>query len=116
MIRRPPRSTLFPYTTLFRSAQISGHASASRWEFGDGAATTNRPYTTHSWAIAGDYPVVLWAYNESYPDGVSATMTVHLVEQPVHYVALNSSSPVAPFSSWATAATNIHDAVDAASF
>src|SRR5947209_8814585 len=23
MIRRPPRSTLFPYTTLFRSAQIN---------------------------------------------------------------------------------------------
>src|SRR2546421_6128016 len=23
MIRRPPRSTLFPYTTLFRSSQIS---------------------------------------------------------------------------------------------
>src|SRR2546422_5457398 len=26
MIRRPPRSTLFPYTTLFRSADLS------RWE------------------------------------------------------------------------------------
>src|ERR1035438_10522434 len=27
MIRRPPRSTLFPYTTLFRSAELSvGHA------------------------------------------------------------------------------------------
>src|SRR2546427_12964102 len=25
MIRRPPRSTLFPYTTLFRSA-VAGHA------------------------------------------------------------------------------------------
>src|SRR3712207_8694990 len=24
MIRRPPRSTLFPYTTLFRSAQSTG--------------------------------------------------------------------------------------------
>src|SRR5260370_32582855 len=24
MIRRPPRSTLFPYTTLFRSAQTAG--------------------------------------------------------------------------------------------
>src|SRR5690348_17526361 len=24
MIRRPPRSTLFPYTTLFRSARIGG--------------------------------------------------------------------------------------------
>src|SRR3712207_7270227 len=26
MIRRPPRSTLFPYTTLFRSAALSGGA------------------------------------------------------------------------------------------
>src|SRR2546422_2047599 len=25
MIRRPPRSTLFPYTTLFRSPQLQGH-------------------------------------------------------------------------------------------
>src|SRR5690349_22922719 len=24
MIRRPPRSTLFPYTTLFRSAEVGG--------------------------------------------------------------------------------------------
>src|SRR5258708_21688525 len=27
MIRRPPRSTLFPYTTLFRSVFSSGHMS-----------------------------------------------------------------------------------------
>src|SRR3712207_7558013 len=25
MIRRPPRSTLFPYTTLFRSARVTAH-------------------------------------------------------------------------------------------
>src|SRR5256885_2965088 len=25
MIRRPPRSTLFPYTTLFRSERLQGH-------------------------------------------------------------------------------------------
>src|SRR2546422_2343928 len=25
MIRRPPRSTLFPYTTLFRSSSLSAH-------------------------------------------------------------------------------------------
>src|SRR5256884_5714254 len=25
MIRRPPRSTLFPYTTLFRSIYLEGH-------------------------------------------------------------------------------------------
>src|SRR3712207_7712839 len=39
MIRRPPRSTLFPYTTLFRSAQPAlvdvGHPHAGRL-LGDG--------------------------------------------------------------------------------
>src|SRR3712207_6986432 len=30
MIRRPPRSTLFPYTTLFRSHRILGRDVASR--------------------------------------------------------------------------------------
>src|SRR5258707_3445262 len=30
MIRRPPRSTLFPYTTLFRSAHHPGHADCGR--------------------------------------------------------------------------------------
>src|SRR2546430_1407939 len=30
MIRRPPRSTLFPYTTLFRSAGGRGHLSSRR--------------------------------------------------------------------------------------
>src|SRR2546429_6502467 len=28
MIRRPPRSTLFPYTTLFRSPRIGGRVGA----------------------------------------------------------------------------------------
>src|SRR2546430_6112381 len=27
MIRRPPRSTLFPYTTLFRSSEVAGRMS-----------------------------------------------------------------------------------------
>src|SRR3712207_6955478 len=35
MIRRPPRSTLFPYTTLFRSDRRSGLRRAGRR--GDGA-------------------------------------------------------------------------------
>src|SRR5256885_8419742 len=29
MIRRPPRSTLFPYTTLFRSYALEGHVPAA---------------------------------------------------------------------------------------
>src|ERR1035438_1957440 len=34
MIRRPPRSTLFPYTTLFRSSDLVGGLG----EFADGLA------------------------------------------------------------------------------
>src|SRR5256885_4497108 len=36
MIRRPPRSTLFPYTTLFRSGLlwVSGHPQQSRLSSG----------------------------------------------------------------------------------
>src|SRR2546427_5383683 len=30
MIRRPPRSTLFPYTTLFRSGRQGGEAAAPK--------------------------------------------------------------------------------------
>src|SRR3712207_7745422 len=32
MIRRPPRSTLFPYTTLFRSFRVPGAVAASLTE------------------------------------------------------------------------------------
>src|SRR3712207_9041694 len=44
MIRRPPRSTLFPYTTLFRSRHARGEAGdhgdlvSGRGERGEGAA------------------------------------------------------------------------------
>jgi parallel beta-helix repeat protein len=93
-------------------AVISGRLSASCWDFGDGTVVSNRPYATHAWATAGDYPVTLRAYNES--GGVSAMLTVHVVPEAVHFVSLSSAAPAAPYSSWATAATNIQDAVDAA--
>src|SRR3712207_7323463 len=31
MIRRPPRSTLFPYTTLFRSSPCRSRRAPARW-------------------------------------------------------------------------------------
>src|SRR5256885_13333836 len=42
MIRRPPRSTLFPYTTLFRSADDAGQDSACAGRFVE-AAGRSRP-------------------------------------------------------------------------
>src|SRR5690554_7135816 len=42
MIRRPPRSTLFPYTTLFRSAARNGSHSAAQ-AGRDGQVQPTRP-------------------------------------------------------------------------
>src|SRR3712207_7178636 len=39
MIRRPPRSTLFPYTTLFRSGDVY-HASSGGGAFRDSGGET----------------------------------------------------------------------------
>src|SRR2546426_3113965 len=37
MIRRPPRSTLFPYTTLFRSLRVRGRRRPCNDDSGGGA-------------------------------------------------------------------------------
>src|SRR3989454_10819816 len=49
MIRRPPRSTLFPYTTLFRS-QTSADPQAAR---------VPPPGATSAVAVRADRPVVI---------------------------------------------------------
>src|SRR2546427_8831874 len=46
MIRRPPRSTLFPYTTLFRSVVAPGHLVAGR-----GPAAGPDPAAAHRRAV-----------------------------------------------------------------
>src|SRR5438093_8177201 len=41
MIRRPPRSTLFPYTTLFRSRRIRRRQARRGRRAAEGAASTS---------------------------------------------------------------------------
>src|SRR3712207_8062884 len=47
MIRRPPRSTLFPYTTLFRS-QAGGHGHAAQVRVAHQRLAPGRPGATVS--------------------------------------------------------------------
>src|SRR5687768_17659963 len=57
MIRRPPRSTLFPYTTLFRSSGDLQHqiARAAAAELGGGGAAAGAdPVQPRLWHAAGD--------------------------------------------------------------
>src|SRR5687768_17906793 len=48
MIRRPPRSTLFPYTTLFRSAATS--------PIGSRILSSPRPASSSSYAASPSWP------------------------------------------------------------
>src|SRR2546430_11927723 len=65
MIRRPPRSTLFPYTTLFRSYKTAGKddADPTTWQSsGSTPDKTNfeRAYAI-SWVVGGYFYVyVAW--------------------------------------------------------
>src|SRR3712207_8847873 len=64
MIRRPPRSTLFPYTTLFRSMQGLRQWVCWRFEERDGKLT-KIPYPPHTGARASSTDPKTWAdYSE----------------------------------------------------
>ena len=81
--------------TVQVTGNIEGRASVAVWDFGDGVLATNLAYppsSSHFWSVPGTYPVVLTAYNDSNPGGVSATVTVQVVTQPVHYVSLDSAA------------------------
>src|SRR2546423_7121424 len=45
MIRRPPRSTLFPYTTLFRSSPVSASRARARQEASGPSCQRRTRYT-----------------------------------------------------------------------
>src|SRR3712207_8974647 len=73
MIRRPPRSTLFPYTTLFRSPEhfvrlIAGHPAGTIVPAGDAAIR-----------VEGDDGVVLNAFDDG-PQPLLARSEEHTSE------------------------------------
>ena len=95
-------------------ADNGGRTMGSMWNFGDGVILSNVPYASHAYASNGVHSVFLRAYNETYPEGIVATVTLHVAARVIHYVDVSNATPAAPYTSWTTAATNIQDALDAA--
>src|SRR3712207_7887024 len=75
MIRRPPRSTLFPYTTLFRSFKFG-------WMNFGKAERTDRDHLDGIRRVVGpDAPVMVdvgWAYDSGGPEWRSEEHTSEL--------------------------------------
>src|SRR5690348_17850402 len=82
MIRRPPRSTLFPYTTLFRSgvAAVRRHAATPRHPRGDGPPERclDPPVSRRQWA-AGAGRAVAGPRQRSEEHTSELQSPVHLV-------------------------------------
>src|SRR3712207_9326239 len=78
MIRRPPRSTLFPYTTLFRSREE--HSLALRWRFlQDGLDVLDEAHIEHLIGLVEHHRAYL-----AQLEGASADMIEYPAGRPDH--------------------------------
>ncbi len=114
------------YFTADRTNVIPGYPISFSWrlfftnsplvllDYGDGTVVTHAVSgATHSWSTPGNYTVQLMALSSDYPSGTNASIAIHVADA-TNYVSLACTNPVPPYNSWATAATNIQDAVDVA--
>src|SRR2546426_9654329 len=84
MIRRPPRSTLFPYTTLFRSLRNSDPVSSAE----EVQAAIRRVATEIEDQLAASYPLVLAGMGGG---GVFAGQILPLLRFPLDFDYLPAS-------------------------
>src|SRR3989442_5826337 len=88
MIRRPPRSSLFPYTTLFRSISPSPRCSASR--------------TARTFSPPSSPPIILMMRSEEHTSELQSRPPLVcrlLLEKQLEYAAeelTDATSPRAP--------------------
>ena len=107
-------SEVSAFLPLAFSEQAAGALSLLVWDFGDGVLVTNSPGVEHTWNVPGSYDVILTAYNETWPDGVSTTQTISVLtaEGLVIYVAPQGNDSNDGFS-WSTAKSSIQAGIDA---
>jgi hypothetical protein len=93
--------------------QIGGCPAYFWWDFGDGVLLTNQALCSHVWETPGNYTVQLLAWYPGLDQLRTATTQALVLAQPVFYADASNSSPQFPYTSWAAAATNLQQAIDA---
>src|SRR5690606_42127481 len=76
MLRRPPRSTLFPYTTLFRSGNEHDRTPSALSHDRDGRAAAS--HMSHQIQIEDGFPVLVRCLLEQFEIG-----RAHVVDQDI---------------------------------
>jgi PKD repeat protein len=93
---------------------VDGVPSRTYWDFGDGTRVTNQLVVTHAWSSPGTYSVRLTASNHGTAPlgGRSTNIMVNVTPAPLFFVNRANPTPAYPYTSWATAATDIQTAID----
>jgi len=94
---------------------IQGTPTKTTIDFADGLVVTNRIYLKHTWSVPDTYGVILTAFNDDYPGGVSVTQTIHVLsdEASAVYVSDLSGDDAKDGLSWSSAKKTIQAGVDA---
>ena len=99
-------------------AVISGRASGLTLDFGDGTVVSNQMVSVHTWSSTGVYSVVLTAYNDMYPSGISTTRQVRIItpEDAPIYVSAESGDDLNNGDSWQSAKKTIQAGINAQTY
>src|SRR2546430_13160608 len=91
MIRRPPRSTLFPYTTLFRSStwrwestKMRSNCLSERWQFANSCSVRSEEHTSELQSQSNLVCRLLLEKKKKLQPNRTCTITTHIYHSALH--------------------------------